>query len=45
MFQHSQFKDFTVKLFAKRSGNIVPIGAFKIDRQLLPHVTQTAGRS
>jgi hypothetical protein len=44
-FTHSQFKDFKVKIFAKRGGSIVPIGEFTIDRRILPHVTETAGRS
>jgi hypothetical protein len=38
LFAHSQFKDATVKIFAKRSGSIAPLGEFKIDRRLLPHV-------
>ena len=38
LFDHSLFKDATVKMFAKRSGAIVAIGEFKIDRRLLPHV-------
>jgi hypothetical protein len=38
LFSHSQFKDFTAKLFAKRGGKIVPIGQFRIDRRILPHV-------
>jgi hypothetical protein len=37
LFNHSGFVDWTIKLFAKRSGTIVPIGAFKVDRRLLPH--------
>jgi hypothetical protein len=37
LFNQSMFRDWTAKFFAKRSGRIVPIGAFKIDRRLLPH--------
>jgi hypothetical protein len=40
-FTHSLFKDATVKIFAKRSGRIAPLGEFKIDRRLLPHVPST----
>jgi hypothetical protein len=36
LFNQSGFVDWTAKLFAKRGGRIVPIGAFKIDRRLLP---------
>ena len=36
VFDNSQFKDFVVKFFAKRSGKIVPIGEFTIDRRVLP---------
>jgi hypothetical protein len=43
LFQHSAFKDFTAKIFAKRNGHIVPIGNFKIERRILPHVTAAAG--
>jgi hypothetical protein len=37
---HSQFRDAVAKLFAKRSGTIVPLGEYPIDRQILPN---TAG--
>ena len=43
LFSHSQFKDFTAKIFAKRGGKIVPIGQFRIDRRILPHVSASAG--
>jgi hypothetical protein len=36
-FTHSLFKDATVKIFAKRSGQIAALGEFKIERRLLPH--------
>jgi hypothetical protein len=42
LFTHSQFKDFTAKIFAKRGGKIVPIGQFRIDRRILPHVSTSA---
>jgi hypothetical protein len=42
LFTHSQFKDFTARIFAKRGGKIVPIGKFQIDRRLLPHVAASA---
>ncbi len=41
LFTHGQFKDFTVKLFARRSGAIVPLGEHKVDRRIIP---QTAAR-
>lgn len=36
LFTHSQFVDFTAKIFARSSGNIVPIGEFTIDRRIIP---------
>jgi len=36
-FQHSLFRDTTVKLFARKSGELFKIGEFKIDRRILPH--------
>lgn len=42
LFTHSQFRDFTAKLFAKRNGKIVPIGVIRIDRRILPHVSASA---
>jgi len=38
LFTHSLFRDFTARIFAKRGGKIVPIGQFRIDRRVLPHV-------
>jgi hypothetical protein len=38
-FEHSMFKDFTVKVFASRSGKIVPLGEFKVERRILPHIS------
>jgi hypothetical protein len=37
-FMHSLFRDMTAKIFAKRSGKIVPVGEVKIDRRILPHL-------
>jgi hypothetical protein len=37
-FDHSQFRDATVKMFARRSGSIANFGEFKVDRRLIPHV-------
>lgn len=42
LFTHSMFKDFTVKLFAKRAGKIVPLGEYKVERRIIP---QTSARS
>jgi hypothetical protein len=36
-FDRSGFKDTTVKLFARKSGELFKIGEFKIDRRILPH--------
>jgi hypothetical protein len=38
LFMHSGFQDATAKIFAKRSGQIVPIGEYRLDRQILPNV-------
>lgn len=35
LFNHSKFRDVTVKLFFKRGGRIVPAGEFTIERRLL----------
>jgi hypothetical protein len=35
LFNHSNFKDWTAKLFLKRGGKIVPAGEYKIDHKLL----------
>jgi hypothetical protein len=39
LFTHSQFVDFTAKIFAKRSGKIVPIGEFVLERRIIPQTT------
>ena len=35
LFTHSQFRDWTAKLFLKRGGKIVPAGEHKIEHKLL----------
>lgn len=35
LFTHGSFKDWTIKLFAKRGGRIVPIGEHKVERRLI----------
>jgi hypothetical protein len=37
LFNQPGFVDWTVKLFAKQGGRIVPIGVIKIERRLIPH--------
>jgi len=38
LFGHSLFSDFTVNLFARRSGQFVKIGEYKLERRILPRV-------
>jgi hypothetical protein len=40
LFTHSDFKDFTAKVFAKREGKIVPLGEFTLEHRILPHVDE-----
>ena len=42
LFNHSQFKDFTVRFFARRSGQLVQIGEHTVERRILAQ--GTAGR-
>ena len=44
LFTHSLYKDWTVKMFARRSGRIYSIGEFKIDRRFIPQAVKAAGR-
>ena len=37
-FSHSSFQDVTAKLFASQGGRIFPLGQFKIDRVIIPHL-------
>ena len=39
LFSHSMFKDVTAKLFASQAGSIVPIGQFKLDHSIIPHLS------
>jgi hypothetical protein len=41
LFNHSRYRDAIVKMFAKRSGTIAPLGEFKVERRLIPHVPTT----
>lgn len=36
LFMNEQFRDFTVKLFARRDGRLVPLGEFPIERRIIP---------
>lgn len=38
LFDNSGFRDMTARIFAKRSGKIVRLGEFKIERRVLPHL-------
>ena len=38
LFDNSNFKDMSVRLFGKRSGKILRLGEFKIERRVLPHL-------
>lgn len=42
LFVHSQFKDVTARILAKRDGKIVRIGEVRIDRTILPHQSAAA---
>lgn len=44
LFTHSLYKDFTVKMFARRSGRIYSLGEFKVDRRLIPQAVKAPGR-
>jgi hypothetical protein len=44
LFTHGDFKDWTVRMFARRSGRIYAIGEFKVDRRFIPHSSKDAGR-
>ncbi|MEO6223769.1 MAG: hypothetical protein ABIP90_10995 [Vicinamibacterales bacterium] len=35
LFNHSLFRDWTVKMFLKRGGKIVPAGEYKVEHRLL----------
>jgi hypothetical protein len=38
LFSHSGFKDVTAKLFASQAGKIYPLGEFKLERVIIPHL-------
>jgi hypothetical protein len=38
LFDNSLFRDMTARIFGKRSGKIVRLGEFKIERRVLPHL-------
>jgi hypothetical protein len=42
LFTHSQFRDATARVIAKRDGRLVLIGEVAIDRRLSPHAAQSA---
>lgn len=44
LFTHVDFVDWTVKMFARRSGRIYSIGEFKVDRRFIPQTAKDAGR-
>lgn len=41
LFSHGMFKDFTVKVFAKKAGSIVPLGEYTIERRIIPQTTSS----
>jgi hypothetical protein len=41
LFSHSQFRDVTARVVAKRDGRLVKIGEVAIDRRLIPHAAQS----
>jgi hypothetical protein len=42
-FSHSMFKDFTVKVFAKKRTGFMPLGEFKVDRRILEPSGKSSG--
>ena len=44
LFTHPDFVDWTVKMFARRSGRIYAIGEFKVDHRFIPQAVKDAGR-
>jgi hypothetical protein len=37
LFTHSLYQDASARLFARKSGRIVPVGEYRLDRQVLPN--------
>lgn len=44
LFTHRLFKDFVVKVFAKRGGRIVRLGEFVVERRIIPTTTADGPR-
>lgn len=44
LFQHSDYRDFTAKLFARRGGRITPIGEFVLDQRIIPQVSTSGAQ-
>ena len=42
LFQHSSFRDFTVRVFARSSGRLIPLGEFPIERRITPSPATSA---
>lgn len=42
LFLQSMFLDFTAKVFARRSGRIVPIGEYTLDRRVIPQFSSSS---
>jgi hypothetical protein len=36
LFENRSFQDFSVRLFARRDGRLIPLGEFPIDRRIIP---------
>jgi anti-sigma factor RsiW len=44
LFSHSQFRDWTVKIYARRAGRLVPLGDFPIARRMVGTFASTGVR-
>ena len=42
LFNHSGFKDFIVKVFAKKGGKFTPLGEFTVERRIIPQTTASS---
>ena len=38
LFDNSGFKDVTARLFASQAGKIYPLGQFKLEHTIIPHL-------
>lgn len=45
LFNHSQFRDVTARILAKRDGRIVRVGEVQIERRLIPRAAGSSGGS